>query len=110
MYFFSRPACIRKETRPKAAGAYEIRETGQALVSALCDIVFMVSVHVTPREPHLVQNHSKKHDDLHCHLSRGHSCSQSKSISYMQNKNLINGEQGSNSSFARLCRFHRTDG
>lgn len=54
MYFFSRPACIRKETRPKAAGAYKIRTTRQALVSALYDIVFMIGVHVTPGEPHLV--------------------------------------------------------
>lgn len=25
MYFFSRPVCIRKETKPKAAGAWKIK-------------------------------------------------------------------------------------
>lgn len=79
MCFFSRPECMRKETKPKAAGAYETTKTGSDAAHRFAGLS-------SQRTPHLVENHSQEYNHLHRHLPRRRSRTKGKSIGCMQTK------------------------
>lgn len=76
--FLSRPACIRNDTRPKAAGAWRRQEIQRSLCKrSTCDIdsetsLWIVHFCSTPKKmlAHLVQHDGYKDNELNAGLRR----------------------------------------
>lgn len=76
MRFLSRPACIRKETRPKAAGACRVHRGSRYTEPQLTEPTHNLNHY------YLMQHDGYKDDELHAGLRRRGSGSQSDTVSW----------------------------